>query len=171
MKNFIPYRSFFVSCATVALLMQGCALTSPQKTPTINTKNVSKETQSVASTNPKLSNLVGRNYIKGIVTSVKRDDGLNTWNYIIEGIDTSNGKLPYVNFNHKSVQANESDLVYATFDGNHLTEMLVIKPGFMKAKRPPVMPKKKNSGEKSAGKRDKEHQILAIPQEETIRLN
>jgi hypothetical protein len=151
--------------------MQGCTFTNPPKAPVISTKNVSLETKNTATTNPKLSHLMGRNYIKGIVTSVKRDDGANMWNYVIEGIDTSNGKLPYVNFNHKSVQANESDLVYATFDGNHLTEMLVIKPGFMKAKQLPVMPKKKNSGEKSAGKRDKEHQILAVPQEETIRLN
>ena len=150
--------------------MQGCAFTTPPKAPVITTKNVSQETKHSASTNPKLSNLVGRNYIKGIVTSLKRDDSSNTWNYVIEGIDTSNGKLPYVNFNHKSVQANESDLVYATFDGNHLTEMLIVKPGFMKATRPPVVPKKKSSGEKSAGKRDKEHQILAVPQEETIRF-
>lgn len=157
------------------IVMQGCAAKTTAPAPEANTQNLSKEQPASYETkNPKLSNLAGKNYIKGIVTGLHRDSSGQTWNYVIEGIDTTNGKLPYVNFNNKTVLANEGDLVHASFDGNKLTQMLVIKEGFFKnGKRQEVVPapKKSNLGEKSAGKRDKAHQILAVPQEESIRLN
>jgi len=155
------------------MVMQGCAAKSP--VPEANTQNLSKEQQASYETkNPKLSNLVGKNYVKGIVTALNRESSSQTWNYVIEGVDTTNGKLPYVNFNNKTVLANEGDLVHASFDGNKLTQMLVIKEGYFKGgKRQEVVPipKKSNLGEKTATKRDKAHQILAVPQEESIRLN
>ena len=167
-----------VSSLCVALLLlfaQGCVNKKPAPAPT--TQNVSTEKQE---TNPKLSKLVGKNYIKGIVRSLKHDPAAQTWNYEIDGIETTNGKLPYVNFNHKSVLANEGDLVYASFDGIRLTEMFVVKEGFYKGGKsttytPPV--KKKSSGKSSssddggAGKRDKAHQVIGVPQEESIKLN
>lgn len=153
------------------LLMQGCVSKSTTPTPDINTQNLSKETEGSES-NPKLSNLVGKNYIKGIVTTLKRDNQTNAWNYVIEGIDTTNGKLPYVNFNHKTVVANEGDLVHASFNGNTLTEMLVIKANYFKGgKFQDVVLRKKPAADKGPGKRDKAHQVLSVPQEEYIKLN
>ncbi len=147
-------------------LVQGCTSKAPAPS---TVKTYANEN---AETNPKLSKLVGKNYIKGIITSINQESNGQMWNYVIEGIDTTNGKLPYVNFNHKTVLANEGDLVYASFDGNRLTEMLVIKAGYFKnGKRQEVVPAKKStSGEKSSTKRDKAHQILSVPQEESVKL-
>ena len=146
--------------------MQGCISKAPEPS---TTKNYSNETPE---TNPKLSKLVGKNYIKGIITALNQETNTQMWNYVIEGIDTTNGKLPYVNFNHKTVMANEGDLVYASFDGNRMTEMLVIKAGYFKGgkKQEFTPPKKKASGEKAPTKRDKAHQILGVPQEESVKL-
>ena len=155
----------------VLLLMQGCAMSSATPEPQINTQNLSQESQT-GSSNAKLSQLAGKNYIKGIVMSVKMEGTQGIWNYVIEGIDTSNGKLSYVNFNHKAVVANEGDMVYASFDGMKLTEMLIIKAGYYKnGKRNTTAPTKKAVPEKGAGKRDKAHQVLGVPQEEFIKLN
>lgn len=146
--------------------MQGCAPRAPE--PSTLKTYASENSQ----TNPKLSKLVGKNYIKGIITALNHESNAQVWNYVIEGIDTTNGKLPYVNFNHKTVLANEGDLVYASFDGNRLTEMLVIKAGYFKngKKQEYTPPKKSTSGKKDSTKRDKAHQILAVPQEERIKL-
>lgn len=147
-------------------LMQGCSSKAPEPS-TLKTYAENSET------NPRLSKLVGKNYIKGIITALNHESNAQVWNYVIEGIDTTNGKLPYVNFNHKTVLANEGDLVYASFDGNRMTEMLVIKAGYFKGGKkqeftPP--PRKSASGEKASTKRDKAHQILAVPQEETVKF-
>ena len=86
-----------------------------------------------------------------------------------------------MNFNHKTVLANEGDLVYASFDGMRLTEMFVIKEGFYKGGKsntytPPVKKKStsasksKSSDDGGAGKRDKAHQVIGVPQEETIKF-
>ena len=161
--------AFYTALVVLFAFMQGCAPKSTPMTPTVNTKNLSNEKRQ---TNPKLSNLVGKNYVKGIITSLNQDSSVGAWNYVIEGVDTSNGKLPYVNFNHKTVVANEGDLVHASFDGNRMTEMLVIKAGYFKGgKFQDVVPRKKPVAEKGAGKRDKAHQILSVPQEEFVKLN
>jgi len=150
---------------------QGCALFTSTPEPEMNTKNLSNEAMGDAQS-AKLSKLVGKNYVKGIITTLNRTSSGEAWNYVIEGVDTSNGKLPYVNFNHKTVVANEGDLVYATFDGMKMTEMLIIKAGYFKnGKRQEFVPKKKSVADKGAGKRDKAHQIIAVPQEEFIKLN
>ncbi|ACZ11487.1 hypothetical protein [Sulfurospirillum deleyianum] len=160
-------------CVTFLLLfMQGCTTQPKTPAPEINTKNVSNQK---TNTNPKLSNLVGKNYIKGVILSLKQTGNGEGWNYEIDGIETTNGKLPYVNFNHKSVLANEGDLVYASFDGMRVSEMFVIKAAYFKNGKiapSPVYTKKKKAHEPaSAGKRDKAHQVLSVPQEESIRLN
>jgi len=156
---------------SVSLLMmafvQGCSLFSGPSTPEVSTQSVAESND-----NPKLSRLVGKNYVKGVVTSLKRDSTGTAWNYVIDGIDTSNGKLPYVNFNHKTVLANEGDLVHASFDGNKLTEMLVLRAGYYKGgKIQDTKVQKKPVAEKGAGKRDKAHQVLSVPQEEYIKLH
>lgn len=167
MKRILSY----LGVALLFLLMQGCASRTPPAS-TVTTYSNDKE-----NTNPKLSKLVGKNYIKGVVISLKQDVNAQAWNYEIDGIETTNGKLPYVNFNHKTVLANEGDLVYASFDGMKMTEMFVIKPGFYKGGKiatptPPVARKKASSNaEASAGKRDKAHQVIGVPQEESIKLN
>ena len=151
--------------------MQGCASRTPPAS-TVTTYANDKE-----NTNPKLSKLVGKNYIKGVVISLKQEANSQLWNYEIDGIETTNGKLPYVNFNHKTVLANEGDLVYASFDGMRMTEMFVVKAGFYKGGKittptPPVARKKSSSSsEANAGKRDKAHQVIGVPQEESIKLN
>lgn len=147
-------------------LMQGCSSRAPEPS---TLKTYGNET---SETNPRLSKLVGKNYIKGIITALNHESNGQVWNYVIEGVDTTNGKLPYVNFNHKTVMANEGDLVYASFDGNRMTEMLVIKAGYFKGgkKQEYTPPKKSTSGEKASTKRDKAHQILAVPQEERVKL-
>ena len=86
--------------------MQGCAPKATPTTPDVNTKNLSNEK---SQTNPKLSNLVGKNYVKGIITSLNQDTHAGAWNYVIEGVDTTNGKLPYDTFNHKTVVANDGE--------------------------------------------------------------
>ena len=160
--------------ALLFLFVQGCATKSPPPS-TVKTYANEKET------NPKLSKLVGKNYIKGVVRSINHDPVAQTWNYEIDGIELTNGKLPYVNFNHKSVLANEGDLVYASFDGMKMTEMFVIKAGFYKGGKsttytPPIKKKSattgksKSSDDGGAGKRDKAHQVVGVPQEETIKF-
>ena len=161
--------------ALLFLFMQGCAPKSPPPASTLKTYNTQQE-----ASNPKLTKMVGKNYIKGIVRSLKQEANSQLWNYEIDGIDTTNGKLSYVNFNHKSVLANEGDLVYASFDGMRLTEMFVVKEGFYKGGKtttytPPVKKKSasknSNNDDDSAGKRNKAHQVIAIPQEETVKFN
>jgi len=155
----------------MVILFQGCALFTSTPPPELNTQNLSSESAGDTES-AKLSKLVGKNYVKGIITTLTRTNKGDAWNYIIEGVDTANGKLPYVNFNHKTIVANEGDLVYATFDGMKMTEMLIIKAGYFKnGKRQEFVPKKKPVAEKGAGKRDKAHQILSVPQEEFIKLN
>jgi len=180
LKNVISY----LCVALLVLIMQGCSFnTAPQK-PEISTQNVSNQQPNTQNANPKLSHLVGKNYIKGVVTNLKYDTDAQVWNYVIDGVDTSNGKLPYVNFNHKAVLANEGDLVYASFNGMRLDELLVIKAGYFKnGKIAPTSPikhttYKKKSTVKSTtaepdepGVRNKAHQVISVPQEETIRLN
>jgi len=164
----------YLCLALLFLFIQGCAPKSPPPASTV--KNYANEKE----INPKLSKLVGKNYIKGIVRSLNQDANSQAWNYEIDGIELTNGKLPYVNFNHKSVLANEGDLVYASFDGMRMTEMFVIKAGFYKGGKsstytPPVKKKitskSKNSDDGGAGKRDKAHQVVGVPQEETVKLN
>lgn len=148
-------------------MVQGCALQS-FFAPQTDTKSLSKGDQETY--NPKLSKLSGKNYIRGVITALNHEKN-GQWNYVIEGIDTANGKLPYVNFNHKSVVGNEGDLVYASFDGNKLTEMLIVKPNYFKnGKIQQTAPEKKSVGAKSPGKRDKAHQVLGVPQEESVRF-
>jgi hypothetical protein len=160
--NKIKMYGVFVLCA---VLFQGCGIVLP-----FSSQNAEPYKPQPSSENSNLTKLVGKNYIKGIVTSLKRDANANVWNYQIEGIDTSNGKLPFVNFNHKNVVANEGDLVHASFDGMRMSEMLVIKAGYFKnGKRQEVVPTKKPSA-KESGKRDKSHQILKVPEEEYIKL-
>ncbi|MBP1681446.1 MAG: putative periplasmic protein [Proteobacteria bacterium] len=167
MKRILSY----LGVALLFLLMQGCASRTPPPS-TVTTYANEKNT-----TNPKLSKLVGKNYIKGVVISLKQDANSQLWNYEIDGIETTNGKLPYVNFNHKTVLANEGDLVYASFDGMRMTEMFVVKEGYLKGGKrasptPPIARKKStgNNAEASAGKRDKAHQVIGVPQEETVRF-
>lgn len=95
MKRILSY----LGVALLFLLMQGCASRTPPAS-TVTTYANDKE-----NTNPKLSKLVGKNYIKGVVISLKQDVNAQAWNYEIDGIETTNGKLPYVNFNHKTVLA------------------------------------------------------------------
>jgi hypothetical protein len=166
----------YLCVALLFVLMQGCA----SRTPPASTVTTYANEKKPDATNPKLTKLVGKNYIKGIVRSLKQDATNSLlWNYEIDGIDTTNGKLSYVNFNHKTVLANEGDLVYASFDGMRLTEMFVIKEGFYKNGKtttytPPVKKKStstsKNSDDGGAGKRDKAHQVIGVPQEETIKF-
>jgi len=172
-KEFVLKRIVSSLCVVFLILFaQGCVNKNPA--PAASTQNRGEKQDNV---NPKLSKLVGKNYVKGIVRTLTQDPAAQAWNYEVDGIDTTNGKLSYVNFNHKSVLANESDLVYVAFDGMRVTEMFVIKEGFKSSKRasttPPV--KKKSSGKNSddggAGKRDKAHQVVGVPQEETVKLN
>ena len=164
MKRILSY----LGVALLFLLMQGCASRTPPAS-TVTTYANDKE-----NTNPKLSKLVGKNYIKGVVISLKQDVNAQAWNYEIDGIETTNGKLPYVNFNHKAVLANEGDLVYASFDGMRVSEMFVIKAAYFKNGKiapSPVYTKKKSSTPDTSGKRDKAHQVLGVPKEESIKLN
>lgn len=160
---------FYTVSIITFLTLQGCAIlgfgeSSPQ------TPAPMSEVQDP--NNPKLTSLVGKNYIKGVVKSLKRDNNANAWNYVIEGVDMSNGKLSYVNFNHKSVVANEGDLVHASFDGMRMVDLLIIKAGYFKGgQKNTATPTKKAVPEKGAGKRDKAHQILSVPQEEFVKLN
>jgi len=165
----------YLCVALLLLFIQGCVRKAPPPASTVTTYANEKE-----AANPKLTKLVGKNYIKGIVRSLKQEpNNSQLWNYEIDGIETTNGKLSYVNFNHKTVLANEGDLVYASFDGMRLTEMFVVKEGFYKGGKsttytPPVKKKastsSKSSDDGGAGKRDKAHQVIGVPQEETIKF-
>jgi hypothetical protein len=161
--------------------MQGCAFNQQPQQPQINTQNLTNQQEKA---NPKLSHLVGKNYIKGVILHLSYDANTQLWNYEIDGIETTNGKLPYVNFNNKTVLANEGDLVYASFNGMRLEEMFVIKAGYFKngkitqttpSRAPKTYTKKKanaKGGEPDLpGVRNKAHQVLSVPQEETIQLN
>ena len=174
-KEFILKRVITYLCVAFFFVMiQGCT-SKPAPAPSTLKTYENKE-----NANPKLSKLVGKNFIKGVVIALKHDPAAQVWNYEIDGIETTNGKLPYVNFNHKTVLASEGDLVYASFDGMRLTEMYVIKEGYLKGGKravstpPPPMRKKSSSGKNSddggAGKRDKAHQVVGVPQEETVRF-
>ncbi|NCD13556.1 MAG: hypothetical protein EOL93_13515 [Epsilonproteobacteria bacterium] len=160
-------------CVIVLLLgLQGCTTQPSAPKPEINTKNVSNEK---SNTDPKLTKLVGKNYIKGVIIALKQGSDGRGWNYEIDGIETTNGKLPRVNFNHSSVLANEGDLVYASFDGMRVSEMFVIKAAYFKngkiSPSPTTYTKKKTNTPEAAGKRNKAHQVLGVPKEESIRLN
>ena len=177
MKKLVLYGIQLLFVSIFLASFQGCAQKKAVAPATeSNTKNLSNEkSEGNIAKNPKLSKLVGKNFVKGIIRDLNRDNAAQMWNYEIDGIDTKNGKLSYVNFNHKTALANEGDLVYASFDGNKLTDLFVIKAGYKSAKQQstPYVPKKTNhvASEKSAGKRDKAHQVLAVPQEEAIKLN
>ena len=163
-------------CVIVLLLgLQGCTTQPSAPKPEINTKNVSNEK---SNTDPKLTKLVGKNYIKGVIIALKQGSDGRGWNYEIDGIETTNGKLPRVNFNHNSVLANEGDLVYASFNGMRVSEMFVIKAGYFKNGKISPSPsptkiytKKKTNTPETEGKRNKAHQVLGVPKEESIRLN
>jgi len=164
--------------------MQGCSFNSAPQKHEISTQNLSNQKSNTPKTNPKLSRLVGKNYVKGVITNLKYDTATQLWNYVIDGVDTSNGKLPYVNFNHRAVLANEGDLVYASFNGMRLEELMVIKAGYFKNGKITQTPslkhktyKKKSTIKSTAsepdepGIRNKAHQVIGVPQEETIQLN
>ena len=185
MKEFILKRTVSYLCVAFSLIffVQGCAFNQQSQKPQINTQNVSN--QPASKENPKLSHLVGKNYVKGVLLHLTYDPESQLWNYDIDGIETTNGKLPHVNFNHKTALANEGDLVYASFNGMRLEELFVIKAGYYRngkitqtaPVRKPVTTanKKKTSGKTSEpdepGVRNKAHQVIDVPQEETIRLN
>ena len=127
-----------------------------------------------ANSSPTLSSSSGRNYVKGVVKSLKRDKNSGTWNYVIEGVDMTNGKLPRVNFNHNVIVANEGDLVHASFDHGKLVDLLILKAAHAsKSNKGQVTQPvgKKVASPKDAGKRSKSSQVLSVPQEEFIKLN
>ena len=174
----IVLKKIVVYCfVALVLFLQGCATNSSPTKQEPSTQNVAQQS---ADNGPKLTQMVGRNYIKGVVLHLTYDSKTQLWTYDIDGIETTNGKLPRVVFTHRSVLANEGDLVYASFDGMRLNELFVMKPGFYKNGKiapsaPTTYSKPKSSSSSSSSsaptKRDKAHQVVGVPEEETIKLN
>ena len=151
------------------MILQGCSFFGLWDSEPSTPQEVG-ETQETATP---ASSLTGRNYVKGIVKSLKRDPNTGTWNYVIQGVDTTNGKLPRVSFNHNVIVANEGDLVHASFDGTKLVDLLILKSAnaSKNTKIRPTNSRQAPVGQAVAGKRNKGSQVLSVPQEEFIKLN
>jgi hypothetical protein len=65
--------------------------------------------------------------IKGIIQKLSYDKVKHSWLYEVQGIDTSNQKLPYARFYHYKKLANEGDLVYIILDNSNLKNLFFIK--------------------------------------------
>lgn len=156
----------------LVLLLQGCSFFGLWDSEPSTPQEVGEAQE--ANSSPTLSSSSGRNYVKGVVKSLKRDKNSGTWNYVIEGVDMTNGKLPRVNFNHNVIVANEGDLVHASFDHGKLVDLLILKAAHAsKSNKGQVTQPvgKKVASPKDAGKRSKSSQVLSVPQEEFIKLN
>lgn len=165
---------FYGMSIVLLLSLQGCSFFGLWDSEPSTPQEVGEAQEATSS--PTLSSSSGRNYVKGVVKSLKRDKNSGTWNYVIEGVDMTNGKLPRVNFNHNVIVANEGDLVHASFDGGKLVDLLILKAGHASktSKRPATQAQpvgKKVASPKDAGKRSKSSQVLSVPQEEFIKLN
>ena len=156
----------------LVLLLQGCSFFGLWDSEPSTPQEVGEAQE--ANSSPTLSSSSGRNYVKGVVKSLKRDKNSGAWNYVIEGVDMTNGKLPRVNFNHNVIVANEGDLVHASFDHGKLVDLLILKAAHAsKSNKGQVTQPvgKKVASPKDAGKRSKSSQVLSVPQEEFIKLN
>ena len=156
----------------LVLLLQGCSFFGLWDSEPSTPQEVGEAQEATSS--PTLSSSSGRNYVKGVVKSLKRDKNSGAWNYVIEGVDMTNGKLPRVNFNHNVIVANEGDLVHASFDHGKLVDLLILKAAHAsKSNKGQVTQPvgKKVASPKDAGKRSKSSQVLSVPQEEFIKLN
>jgi len=114
---------------------------------------------------PKISIYSGS--IKGVIQKLSYNKFKKSWLYEVQGIDESNGKLPYAKFYHHRKLANIGDLVYIILNNSQLQNLFFIKKAnkIKKSKKIKHFKIKKNRHKES--KRRKIPQI-ALPTVEHI---
>ncbi len=65
--------------------------------------------------------------IKGVIQKLSYDKLKKSWLYEVQGVDESNGKLPYAKFYHYKKLANRGDLVYIILNNSQLQNLFFIK--------------------------------------------
>ena len=83
--------------------------------------------QSKPNITPKTSIYSGS--IKGVIQKLSYDKFKKSWLYEVQGVDESNGKLPYAKFYHYKKLANRGDLVYIILNNSQLQNLFFIKKG------------------------------------------
>lgn len=102
MKNIATFAIF------VIFLLSGCSFFDP------------KPKQEIKKPTP-----VNKTAIKGVITELSYQDG--GYCYTIVSTDTTNAKLPKASFCSPKFYNNKGDLVYATFLGQKVESMLLIR--------------------------------------------
>ncbi|AQW84155.1 hypothetical protein CPIN17262_0451 [Campylobacter pinnipediorum subsp. pinnipediorum] len=128
---------YFLSLA-LCILFSGCAF--------LNTKAQPLQKKIVVKKVKKMST------IKGYITELSYDGG--KYCYQIVATDTSNLKLSNASFCSAKFYHNKGDLVYATFYGDNIKEMLLIRPKIEEKKIKRTFKNRKN--------------IISVPREEKI---
>ena len=153
----------------ILLSLQGCSFFGFGDTQ----PNTPQEAEQMQDQNTATSSWKDRTYVKGIVKSLKRNTDNGTWSYVIEGVDTTNDKLPSISFEHNAVVANEGDLVHASFNGSKLIDLLILKSANGRqqvVKTSGSTARKGSSSGADTGKRGKSTQVVGVPQEEFVKL-
>ncbi len=76
--------------------------------------------------------------IKGVIRSIKYNKSKKAWIYEVDGLDMSNGKLPYAKFYDSKKLASKGDLVYIVLNNSNLKNLFFIKKANKISKRKKV---------------------------------
>ncbi len=128
----------YLSVLILCIIFSGCAF--------LNTKTQPPQKKIVVKKVKKMS------AIKGYITELSYDGG--KYCYKIVATDTSNLKLSNADFCSTKFYHNKGDLVYATFYGNDIKEMLLIRSKIEEKKIKRAFKNRKN--------------IISVPREEKI---
>ena len=140
---------FYVLLAA-ALVFGGCAFNKPRQV-------VKKPTPVQVAKSPKSS-------IKGFIKEVNYKD--DKYCYVIVGSDTANDKLKSANFCAARYYYDRGDLVYATFSGERLESMLLIREGSSRGGVSGIAKPRNDVVRSNRNIKTK----IALPKEESIRF-
>jgi len=107
--------------------------------------------------------------IKGNITNLVYIGG--AWIYTIKGVDRSNAKLAYAEFQSRKKYANQGDLVYAIIQNGLVKEIFLVKKANYKKKIVKKTIFKKRMRKIAIHKRTKKRQVLKVPTSEKINLD
>jgi hypothetical protein len=164
MKNIFFYTLF----AFVLFGMQGCVGSNNETYIAYENNNQVVAKENVPLIQEASEDISG--IIKGTVTMLSYNGSLSLWEYFVQGIDTSNGKLQSAKFSHKKDVAKKGDLVYVFIESGKLKDFYLLQRANYKVND--TKKSKEVKAKVTTEKRTKNQDSgIGVPASETISLD